>query len=1050
MTFSKYKCWQTERIGRVVAKAAFDIDRATFLATHMPMRRIFYETSPLEILNTNENGLLAELNRMNTEDLHVFAVIKGIPGTGKSHLIRWLFEKYKQEHPGDNIILIERANTSLKRTIEQIISSGMFESSSFANELKQLKGATDALSASGLEDTLLNHLQVGVQEMEAKWGDKLHRRIAAKKIATFLLDFNVRKHLKKENGPIKRVVRYMQEGRGIEEDEAPGFEPEDLSFDAQQKHLIRDSGYQDAQDIADVISRSNDRHRVQLTRYMNFVLRNYAISKTTNLNASDLREMFNELRRELRKKGQSLALFIEDITAFTGIDAGLVDVLITEHRGESNKEFCRIASVVGITDAFFMDSIPENVRDRISHLLSLNTSSQASDMLNDNSALVEFAARYLNAIRLNAKTLKEWEISGANFDQIPNLCSQCDYRITCHTAFGKVDISMPESKSGNEIGLYPFNKNTLVRMYQSLEDNVSRTPRAFLNDIIFYILQNHSEKVATGKFPPRDITLAPKLKTLQFDPLPHRRVIEEQGKEDVDRLITLLLFWGNRNVFEEIHNGKTLIGGLPFEIFQAFALPTFAGRTNATTEVSPQKTSKSDKPPSLEDEERSKPTQPAEKKEILSIKYVADWANGESLHGHNDFLKWMGQLFIHSIDWQYHDIAPTRVPSAGQASSFFAIEGQVAQIFSNRLVFKRSLQLRYALEALAHLNNKEISLSPDQYGEYITALHIWIETEEHRIAGFLRDRSRTENLIRATYPKILVENAVLLACLSGNFSQDMSFFDIYNSIAITCIGKENEHKRTWKNAIKTFSHDHKRASIMSKLQANVGIVREETLQQFNSVQGDSSDIQFLKGEKLYRILKEFEENEWELTDILAVPPSGFGQRYWESALKIRAVLKNDFSSYFTNTYNDINITFDKIQSIVGSANPSIVFDKISDLLQELQSISPVDPSLRSDLLKLRASEFNKLEEEIAKLKGYHSNIQIAKHLSPKSNKLKQTIDFYHSYLANFQKEVERTILDLRHKTAELPSANQAAEIVQDIDNNYIALVQKIEQILQEE
>ena len=321
MTFTKFICWKTERIGRVIAKAALDVDRATFLATHMPMRKISYEITPLHIRSTNEDDFLDELNRMDAEDLHVFAVIKGITGTGKSHFIRWLYEMYKQCHPNDNVVLIEKSTTSLKKTIEQIIKSRMFSSASFKDELKQLRGATDALSESGLEDTLLNHLQVGTREMEEKWSGKLHHRISSEKIENFLLDINVREHLKRNGGPIKRVVKYMQEGQGIEQNETPQFEPEDFIFDAQQRGHIQHGGYQDAQDVADVLSRSNDRHRVQLTRYLNFVLRNYAISKTTNLTASDLRDMFNELRRELRRVGQNLAIFIEDITAFTGIDA---------------------------------------------------------------------------------------------------------------------------------------------------------------------------------------------------------------------------------------------------------------------------------------------------------------------------------------------------------------------------------------------------------------------------------------------------------------------------------------------------------------------------------------------------------------------------------------------------------------------------------------------------------------------------------------------------------------------------------------------------------
>ena len=1052
MTFSKYKCWQTDRIGQVIVKAALDIDRTTFLATHMPMRKISYESSPLHIVSTNEDDFLAELNRMKSNNFHVFTVIKGIPGTGKSHFIRWLYEEYKQNHSEDNVILIEKANTSLKRTIEQIISSGIFESASFTNELKQLRGAVDALSDSGLEDTLLNHLQVGAQEMEAKWNEKLHRRIAAEKIGKFLLDINVRKHLKKNDGPIKRVVRYMQEGRGIEEDETPGFETDDLMFNAQQRGQIRHGGYSDAQEVADVISRSNDRHRLQLARYLNFLLRNYAISRTTNLTAADLKEMFNELRRELRKGRQNLALFIEDITAFTGIDAGIIDVLITEHRGESNKEFCRMTSVVGITDAYFKDNIPDNVRERISHLLTLNTRSgrSESDMLGDKNTLVEFAARYLNAIRLDAKTLDYWESSGANPNQIPNACTQCEYYETCHAAFGKENISMYASSPRNEVGLYPFNETSLERMYQSLKDTIFRTPRSLLNEIISPILQSHGDKVKTGEFPPKDTMLASRIKSLEFDPPEHRRIIEQQGNEDVDQLTTLLLFWGNGNVYQENLAGKTLVGGLTPEVFQAFDLPTLQGRVDSVPEITTTKKINPDLPLVIPDKEGDQPLPvPESKKGITHLKYITDWANGDTLYGHNDFLKWMGQLFIHYIDWQNHEIPPTHVPSSGQASSYFAIEDQSAQILRNRLVFKRSSSLRYALVALAHLNNKDVSLSQEQFSEYITALNIWIESEENRIVTFLRDRTETKNLHQDTFSRILLQNAVLLACLSGDLSASMSLFDIYNAIVRTCNGEENSLTNQWQTTINNHEPYTDWIKLMQKIQADVGIVRAETLQQFNSVQGDSTQIQFIKAAKIYSILKEFEENEWELGELQNVPKSGAGQRHWESALKMRSVLKNQFSAVITNTYNDLINTFDEVLDIMGRADPTVVLAQIRKLLQELQPKAPVNPDLQYGLQKLKADVLVQLQTEFNQLKEYKSNLEISKHLSNRADSLDRDIALYHQYFKEFIQAVEKKQTDLQVKT-DSSSDHQVREWLQRTEQKYTLAIESIEQTLQEE
>ena len=67
-----------------------------------------------------------------------------------------------------------------------------------------------------------------------------------------------------------------------------------------------------------------------------------------------------------------MALFIEDITAFTGLDTGLIEALVAEHRGEQQASLCRLLSVVGITDGYYTDKFPDNIKDRVTHRFGLN------------------------------------------------------------------------------------------------------------------------------------------------------------------------------------------------------------------------------------------------------------------------------------------------------------------------------------------------------------------------------------------------------------------------------------------------------------------------------------------------------------------------------------------------------------------------------------------------------------------------------------------------------------------------------------------------------
>jgi Cdc6-like AAA superfamily ATPase len=94
--FERIVCWKDYRINQVINTEAVAVDRENFLASHAPFRRIKYSQVSREIPDTSEEAFLAELNRQAASDQHVFAVILGIPGTGKSHLIRWIKEKYTQ------------------------------------------------------------------------------------------------------------------------------------------------------------------------------------------------------------------------------------------------------------------------------------------------------------------------------------------------------------------------------------------------------------------------------------------------------------------------------------------------------------------------------------------------------------------------------------------------------------------------------------------------------------------------------------------------------------------------------------------------------------------------------------------------------------------------------------------------------------------------------------------------------------------------------------------------------------------------------------------
>ncbi|HEY1353878.1 MAG TPA: hypothetical protein VGF67_30070 [Ktedonobacteraceae bacterium] len=238
----------------------------------------------------------------------------------------------------------------------------------------------------------------------------------------FLLDYRVCEELKKPGGPIDRLVRFLRSGPVTSTGSLPQFDETDFDLKARVREEIR--GYKRTRDLADRLSGEGGRERRQLlAALLNQCIR-YAVGHATALTGDDFKRLFADLRRALYRQGRSLALFLEDITVLTGMDRGLLDALVTPHRGEGEQELCRLISVVGITESYYRNQVPDNIKERISYQLTLS-SEQSARALGDSHALANLASRYLNALRLPRETLTTWAQPEAEEEELPNACASC-------------------------------------------------------------------------------------------------------------------------------------------------------------------------------------------------------------------------------------------------------------------------------------------------------------------------------------------------------------------------------------------------------------------------------------------------------------------------------------------------------------------------------------------------------------------------------------------------------------------------------------------------
>ncbi len=1053
-TFECYQCWKDERIGQVINKEAVSIEKATFLATHAPLNSITYEHTPQLMTDKSERGLLQELRRCAIEHRHTFAVVQGIPGTGKSHLIRWLKESYavadKENQGNDVILLIERAQCNLRSTLLQIIESGTFEDAVMHTQLEKLKGATTELSKNALADNILYQLHIATGEV-ALPDEQLPRLFIRKRIEKFLLDFYVRKALKMPDGPIDRITRYLSIGStpGIGDHEIPGFVAGDFKFGIDTLRAIRDEGgYKEARDLAEKLYDPDETDlRDELARYLNRLL-NYAIGRTTALSADDLKHMFNELRRHLRKQNRQLALFIEDITAFTGLDVGLIDVLATQHTGENNREFCRLLSVIGITDNYFNDHFPDNMKERVTHRLTLNATQQGlveSDLLRTPYATADMAARYLNAMRLEQAALDSWFEHGARPERLPIACTTCQFKTTCHDAFGFVELAS-DGVTPQRVGLYPFNERAIWTMYQGLT-TTTRTPRSLLNSVLEYVLESHGKKISREEFPPPARELGSDFKAPPLVKLSQRIIIDIQGGKDARRIESLVLFWGQHTVDATGIGSRHLVGGLPAEVYRAFGIPFIEGEVSvnpstssatgissssphytarATSDInSPPGASLRISPTSSSDElPGNAPTVDAQQSGAVIVesrqnKYtrdINDWLNGEKLQNYEKLGDLLVTLINSFIDWEAHGISALQVDDR-LSRRRMGIEDQAGKInTSDCLLFKRSPKLAGVLQALADISEGDKQLAPETLGGHLAFLSCWLYENESLIVDFVQ-RPTSQSAESVTLTTLLFSNCILLACLQGELEQKVySTPELLSLIIEHCVKADTID---WQSCIDDAQKTHGRAWVdlmkgADNRKNNVRICRHNLLQMLNKAQGGSQDVRFIDAALALDTLQAFEGSGWTLPPIEAVGSSAAPA--WLAAYEVYSVLSKYFAQALFGDREAIKGYVRKLGDLTGSSEPEGVFQAINDWIDHMKrsqkpyKLEP-SPSLKPTRLSRVKSTFEAIIKE-------QSPKGLALRLSGVGPTVKD-VQEHLQYFENFQEEVSKHISQSQHSLIEL-------------------------------
>ena len=823
---------------------------AYFLATHMPFSQLeIYlggRTSSAPVLMTEDE--VFENLIYNPDNDHRMIIVRGDNGTGKSHLIRYL--KAKMQHSPstvynpdkEQLIFLRRLNNSVRGVFSQLVEQKVIKDPDVEAKLIKFINSSDSKDEAAFKTDILFAYVAAVSNDVT---GETYKAVECRDIASYLSDSRVREHLLREDGAISRCYNVITAPSNQVLKETTVFSVDDFLDKRGKTSIIREvkkQGDPQASDFATTLL-EDDSEITKLVNYLNRFTRE-VIQRCADISSESTKTVFEQLRKDLKRQGKNLTLFIEDFTGFTGIDSELITVLSTEHGGDY-ADLCRVTSIIGITNDYY-DQFRDNFTDRVTHQISVTDRSYGS-----NDFIIQMAGRYLNAIYCDPAVLHDWQNNGAVIEELPIN----DFEPPC--TWETIMIG------DKEVTLYPFNSHALISLYNCL---VAKSPRAFLKEVIRAQLKEYFDGKAYGdewEFPlnPKNVPMSKGEHSSAIDRL------SSLSKNEKRRIQSVLALWGDGTAYATKNGSETLIGNINSQFFKDIGLTQFNGfdNNNATipsidagTEPEPVSGPVSTPPPV----DKARQEYDRFKKDITSW-----YSSGSLLQYHADYRK-MLQAFIcgenrqsGAINWQDLGIpAFVAVERLNDLSGFY-IEGQDNAPDPNKaLVYMdRSAESRDALQALIELRYSR-GWTFDGTVYYQQRLITWLERNKASIIARVLSAPSEEDKLPTIYWCLTLQ--YLRAMIFGKKIDTSSPVKIIEDLFVP-IEKSNEIKRETKewNDLVQFV-----VSRNGEFDSALTMLQKATATTMGSIQGarDKSDKRFYRGDELVRATEYLISRDWDI------------------------------------------------------------------------------------------------------------------------------------------------------------------------------------------
>ena len=548
-----------QRLSEVVRIDTITSSYGDFMATHVPFKQIQlqkeYDSSAASKTYTEEK--IYKRVVLNPKDQHQFVLVIGSSGAGKSHLIRWFDAKIEKQKPESEVVLfVRRSDNTLKGTIKQLLEKPEVASIQNKDLYERLVNATSTISESKLMNAIYHQFIVEIEDDNGEDIDYINN-VDRKRIAPLLNNELFKARMIADDGPIARIYSKVAESSAPDDrDVAPEFLPEDFQVDIAFCDKVQNDGgdikavrlleklYMEPE-VADAVA-----------KYLNSKV-DTVIQSCAGLEPGDFEQVFKEIRKELKKQGKSLTLLIEDITAFTGVNEALLNVLTTWHTGDYEQEgMCRISSIIGTTSEYYKRNFRDNYKDRVTKFIVIPDDVFGSS----EDDLCEFVGRYLNAMSLPKDEVDAWASSDGSGDSLP-----------VHEVKQGKGWDVAVTEEGKTLNLFPFSKRAIVYLYNNLLQENYRTPRYLLRDVVEKTVRDALWNF--DNFPGFKIVNTNINSSL-------RDAIQKTGvsKEKFERMYLFMCIWGDATTDTYQEGEYTYISGLSTQVYEDMSFPLINGK----------------------------------------------------------------------------------------------------------------------------------------------------------------------------------------------------------------------------------------------------------------------------------------------------------------------------------------------------------------------------------------------------------------------------------------------------------------------------------------